>query len=133
MSEILSPTESAPAVPTDGEKTQEKTSDRIGKKVKKPVDNDHILVLKKPISVGERTVKQLNLDCSRLTGADFRELAGEYRIRTNNPGVMNLIYDEAFRLTVIARINEIPYEDLDQLTFGDSVKATSRVIFFFVE
>jgi Phage tail assembly chaperone proteins, E, or 41 or 14 len=130
-------TQSEPAlvsavVAENGEKT---TPDRTPKatKVKKAPENDHLLVLKKPLLIDERTIKQLSLDCSKLTGADFRELATEYRLRTNNPNVMNLIYDEAFRLTVIARINEIPYEDLDALSFADSVKATSRVIYFFVE
>jgi len=97
-------------------------------------ENTKILKLKTPLRVGdgERVITELKLDCSNLKGSDFRRLCQEHRMRFNT-SVPNLVYDEAFREAAIAKLNDIPIEDLDEIAFSDMVKATSRILYFFVE
>ena len=45
----------------------------------------------------------------------------------------NIIYDERFRLLVLARLNGLPEEDFDGLTFSDILKASTRILYLFTE
>ena len=99
-------------------------------------ENPHILKLKKPLIAGdgERKLTELKLDCSALSGDDFLRYAREYRMRFNIGNTPNIIYDETFRATVIAAINGMPLEDFSHGTvFSDMIKATSRILYFFVD
>jgi hypothetical protein len=102
-----------------------------GEKEKKE-ENPHLLKLGKPLLVGERTLTELTLDCRNMTGADFRALATEFRMKYNAV-TPNIIYDERFRLLVLGRLNGIPEEDFDGLSFSDILKASSRILYLFTE
>jgi hypothetical protein len=122
-------------LPTTNQETEHPENRKIRLKLDgSETENPHILKLKKPLPVGdgERKITELKLDCAALEGSDFLRYAREFRMRFNS-SIPNIIYDETFRATAIAAINEIPLEDLTQIAYSDMVKATSRILFFFVE
>ena len=131
----------SPTVENNQAEQTEQTEHPENRKIRIKLDgseseNPHILKLKKPLPMGdgERKITELKLDCAELSGDHFLQYSREYRMRFNVGNTPNIIYDETFRATAIAAMNGIPLEDFTKgTTFSDMVKATSRILYFFVE
>ena len=64
-----------------------------------------------PFEVEGRTVKELDLDASKLKGEDTVNIEDEWRTRNGDLPTLPM-HDPRFRLFVIARINRIDPDDI---------------------
>lgn len=93
-----------------------------------PVIDNHSYTLSKPVTIGADVFEKLTLDTTKLTGNDFLELSAEYRRRYGSSTFI-LPAEDKFRLMVLAKINNILYEDIGLIPFNDAVKLSSRMLF----
>jgi hypothetical protein len=87
----------------------------------KPEDDPRYFMLSKPIRAGTRTLDKLLIDASTLDGVTYFQLVEEWNRRW--PGAVRRFpvksQDDNWLMLVIAKLNDIPPEDLAKLNFTD--------------
>ena len=81
--------------------------------------------LKKAITTGGRSIKEINLDLDKLTGNDLIEAEKDVMISDNTPFVMD--FNRSFLITIAAKAAGIATDALKGLNIRDFSKITGEV------
>jgi hypothetical protein len=92
-------------------------------------EDTRYITLRKPITVGNRTIDKLLCDVSDMSGEQYFRLV--HRFRDENHYIfstsLNKLGEDIFQGMVVAELNGIAFEDLRKLSFKDVHRVFQRV------
>lgn len=81
--------------------------------------------LKKAVTIGGKSIQELNLELEKLTGNDLIEAEKEVMMSDNTPIVMD--FNRSFLITLAAKSASVPTEALKTLNIQDFSKIVNEV------
>ncbi|MBR2208900.1 MAG: phage tail assembly protein [Synergistaceae bacterium] len=81
--------------------------------------------LKKAVTLGGKSVKEINLELEKLTGSDLIDAEKEVMISDNTPLVMD--FNRSFLITIAAKSAGMAVDALKSLNIRDFSKITGEV------
>lgn len=95
--------------------------------------DERVFKLSEPLKVDGKEISELSLDTKSLKAKDYIKLQAEFQRRYGRQGNLKLLADDQrYQLMVVARINGLVVEDLEENLNGDDFNAISLTVLGFL-